>query len=141
MVALVHYHLREEVGKVFMGKTLILILVSVSLGVAGQLCLKAGMDRVGGLTGGNLEALVRTALNVLMTPLVLVGLTLYALAAVFWLIVLSKMDISLAYPMLALTYVLIPLAAQFILGEQMPTLRWFGIGIIFFGVAVVSQSG
>jgi multidrug transporter EmrE-like cation transporter len=124
-----------------MGKSLILILISVALGVAGQLCLKSGIDRVGVLSGGNLGVVVQTALRVFTTPLVFLGFAFYGLSSVFWLLVLSKLDLSLAYPMLALTYVLIPLAAQFILGEQVPTLRWFGVGVIFFGVTIVSRTG
>lgn len=123
-----------------MGTSLFLILASVSMGVSGQLCLKAGMDKVGSLTTGSAGAVLQTAFQVLTTPLVFLGLAFYAMGAVFWLLVLSKLDLSLAYPMLALTYVLIPLAAQFFLGEQVPALRWLGVGIIFVGVAVVSQT-
>ncbi len=123
-----------------MGGSLFLILASVSMGVSGQLCLKAGMDQAGALAAGSVSLIVQTTWRVLTTPLVFFGLAFYALGAVFWLLVLSKLDLSLAYPMLALTYVLIPLAAQFVLGEQVPALRWFGIAIIFAGVAVVSQT-
>jgi multidrug transporter EmrE-like cation transporter len=123
-----------------MGKTLFLVLASVTMGVSGQLCLKAGMDRVGALTGGSVGTIVQTAFQVLTTPLVFLGLTFYAMGAAFWLVVLSKLDLSLAYPMLALTYILIPLTAQFILGEQVPMLRWLGVGIIFVGVVVVAQT-
>jgi undecaprenyl phosphate-alpha-L-ara4N flippase subunit ArnE len=123
-----------------MGKTLFLILASVAMGVSGQLCLKAGMDQIGALATGSVGTLMQTALRVVTTPLVFLGLAFYALGSVFWLLVLSKLDLSLAYPMLALTYVLIPLAAQFILGEQVPTLRWLGVGIIFAGVVVVAQT-
>jgi drug/metabolite transporter (DMT)-like permease len=123
-----------------MGKSLLLILASVTMGVSGQLCLKAGMNQVGVLSAGGLGTIMQTAFHVLTTPLVFLGLTFYAMGAVFWLLVLSKLDLSLAYPMLALTYVLIPLAAQFILGEQMPSLRWLGVGLIFVGVVIVSQT-
>jgi drug/metabolite transporter (DMT)-like permease len=124
-----------------MGKSLILILTSVSFGVIGQLCLKAGMDQVGELAGGNAGTLIQSAFRVFTTPLVFLGFAFYGLSSVFWLMVLSKLDLSLAYPMLALTYVLIPLAAQFILGEQVPSLRWLGVAIISAGVVVVSQTG
>jgi drug/metabolite transporter (DMT)-like permease len=123
-----------------MGRALFLILASVILGVSGQLCLKAGMGQVGELSASGIAAIVQTTLRVLTTPLVFLGLALYVISAGFWLIVLADVDLSLAYPMLALNFILIPLAAQFLLGEQIPTLRWFGVGIIFVGVAVVSQS-
>jgi len=98
------------------------------------------MDQVGTLAASGVISILQTGLRVLTTPLVFFGLAFYALGAVFWLLVLSKLDLSLAYPMLALTYILIPLAAQFVLGEQVPTLRWLGVGIIFVGVMVVAQT-
>jgi drug/metabolite transporter (DMT)-like permease len=123
-----------------LGKSLFFILASVTMGVSGQLCLKAGMDQVGELSADSVSTIVQTIFHVLTTPLVFIGLTFYVMGAAFWLVVLSKLDLSLAYPMLALTYILTPLAAQFILGEQVPTLRWLGVGIIFAGVVVVSQT-
>lgn len=123
-----------------MGKSLFLILASVTMGVSGQICLKAGMDQLGLLSAGSAGAILQTAWQVLTTRLVFLGLSFYAMGAVFWLLVLSQLDLSLAYPMLALTYILIPLAAQFILGEQVPPLRWVGIGIVFAGVVVIAQT-
>lgn len=123
-----------------MGRSLFLVLASVMAGVSGQLCLKAGMDQIGALTAGSISAVAQTALRVATTPLIFAGLSFYVLGSAFWLLVLSKLDLSLAYPMLALTYVLIPLAAQFILGEQVPTLRWLGVGVIFVGVIIVAQT-
>jgi drug/metabolite transporter (DMT)-like permease len=123
-----------------MGKSLFLILASVTMGVSGQLCLKAGMDQVETLASGSVGTIVQTAFRVLTTPLVFLGLTFYVMGAAFWLMVLSKLDLSLAYPMLALTYVLIPLASQFVLGEQVPALRWLGVGVIFVGVVIVAQT-
>jgi drug/metabolite transporter (DMT)-like permease len=110
------------------------------MSVIGQICLKTGMDRVGALSADNVGAIIHTAWRVVTTPMVVLGLACYVIGAVFWLLVLSRLDLSLAYPMLALTYILIPLASQFVLGEQVPSLRWLGVGIVFVGVAVVSQT-
>ncbi len=123
-----------------MGRSWILILAAVTMGVFGQLCLKAGMDQVGTLTVRGIGDGAQIALQVITTPLVFFGLAFYALGAVFWLLVLSELDLSLAYPMLALTYILIPIAAQIVLGEQVPALRWMGIGVIFVGVVIVAQT-
>jgi drug/metabolite transporter (DMT)-like permease len=98
------------------------------------------MDQIGALSVAGIGGIVQTAFRVVTTPLVFSGLAFYGLGAAFWLIVLSQLDLSLAYPMLALTYILIPLAARFVLGEQVPTLRWFGIAIVFVGVVVVSRT-
>jgi drug/metabolite transporter (DMT)-like permease len=77
---------------------------------------------------------------VLSSPLVIGGLACYALGAVFWLTVLSRVPLSLAYPMLALTYVAIPLLAWLLLGESVSGLRWVGIGVICAGVLLVARS-
>ena len=110
------------------------------MSVVGQICLKSGMDQVGALSAANIGAVIQTAWRVVTTPMVLLGLACYVIGAAFWLMVLSRLNLSLAYPMLALTYILIPLASQFFLGEQVPSLRWLGIGIVFVGVIVVSQT-
>ncbi len=121
-------------------KSLLLILLSVVMGVSGQLCLKMGMGQVR-LTGGEgLAGLLPVALRVFTTPLIVAGLTFYAVGSVFWLAVLSRLDLSLAYPMLALTYVLVPLTAWLVLGEQVPVGRWLGIGVVIVGVLIISRT-
>jgi len=123
-----------------MGKSLLLILAAVLMGVSGQLCLKSGMAQIGTVEATRVGDAIRLALRVFSTPLILAGLAFYGLGTIFWLLVLSRLDLSLAYPMLALTYVLIPLSARLILGEQVPGLRWVGVGIIMVGVMIVART-
>lgn len=117
---------------------LALILGAVVLGVAGELLLKSGIDNVDKLEVSNLETAARTVWRVVSEPRILVGFVCYGLAAVFWLIVLSQLDLSYAYPMLALTYVLVPLAAHVFLDESIPRGRWAGMLIVLLGVIVVA---
>lgn len=118
----------------------LLVIASSLLGVTGQICLKLGMERIGTLNLSGLASGLQTAIHVITTPLVLLGLACYAMGAVVWLVVLSKLDLSLAYPLLALNFVLVPLFGWLLLGEQMPSLRWVGVGIIFVGVTVISRT-
>ncbi|GAC1315203.1 MAG: EamA family transporter [Chloroflexota bacterium] len=117
-----------------------LIGLAVIFGVIGQLALKMGMTRVGAITGASLGQPIQVALQVLSTPLVLGGLAFYALGAAAWLGVLSRVPLSLAYPLLAVSYAITPVVAWMTLGETMPLMRWAGIGVICIGVFMVSRS-
>lgn len=123
-----------------MGDTISLIFFSIICSVGGQLALKAGMTQVGRLGADALVQPVATALRVGGHPFILGGLALYGVGAVSWITVLSRIPLSLAYPIVALSYALTPLLAWVLLGESMPTLRWLGIGIIGIGVLVVSRT-
>jgi multidrug transporter EmrE-like cation transporter len=120
--------------------SLLLILLALSCGVAGQLTLKMGMTGVGAIGGEALAQPVQLVLRVITHPLVVVGLGLYVLGAVAWLTVLSRVPLSLAYPMLALSYAITPTLAWLVLGESLTSMRWAGIGTICLGVLLVARS-
>jgi drug/metabolite transporter (DMT)-like permease len=120
---------------------MVFILVAVLLGVVGQLLLKMGITQVGTLVfGSDLAGLIQLGLQVFGNLKVLGGFAAYGLSSLFWIVVLSKVDLSLAYPMLALNYVLVPLTAWLFLGEQVPTLRWLGAGVVIIGVVIISRT-
>ena len=122
-------------------RSLILVVISVLLGVLGQLLLKMGLTQVGSLDfEGGLEGLVRVGIRVFSNLKVIGGFAAYGISSLFWIAVLSKINLSLAYPMLALNYVLVPLAAWFFLGDQIPALRWLGMGVIIVGVVIISRT-
>ena len=123
-----------------MSGALPLILFSVVCGIGGQLTLKMGMTHVGQIDGGALAQPLAVALRVLTTPMVVFGLGLYVLGAVAWLTVLSRVPLSFAYPILALSYAITPMLAWFLLGESVPSIRWLGVAVICLGVFFVSRS-
>lgn len=115
-----------------------LILLSVASGVTGQTLLKLGVEQPGGeAIEQGLVGLVRT---ILTQPLVLGGLFFYGLGALAWISVLRQMDLSAAYPFLALNFVLIALVSRFFLGEEVPLMRWAGILVIVGGILLVARS-
>ena len=121
-----------------MGNAWWLILFSVTTGVAGQTVMKMGVSGPGAAEAStNIVSLV---LLILRSPLVLLGLFLYGMGALAWISVLSRLDLSLAYPFLALNFVLITLISRVFLGETVPTLRWLGILVIVGGILLVSRS-
>ena len=122
-----------------MNASLLLILLSVGFGVTGQMTLKMGMTQVGRIGAEALAQPLQMALKVATNPLVIVGLSLYVLGAVTWLTVLSRVQLSFAYPILALSYAIVPVLAWLLLGESVPSVRWLGIATILLGIVLVSR--
>jgi multidrug transporter EmrE-like cation transporter len=116
------------------------IVLSVALAAAAQLTLKYGMSQVGAIRSADLREPVHTILRVARQPAVWGGLVLFGVSAVFWLIVLSRVSLSFAYPFAALTYVLILLVDRFILKTEVPGLRWAGVFLIITGIVFISRT-
>lgn len=121
-------------------KTALLALCSVSLATCGQLLLKAGMSRIGFIDSGRLEKPLSLLIQMLRTWQVPLGLVVFFVSAGFWLLVLSRVPLSFAYPFVGLTYVLITLFGKFVLHESVPGLRWLGLALIITGILVVGRT-
>jgi drug/metabolite transporter (DMT)-like permease len=117
-----------------------LIIVSVSFAVAGQLTLKSAMDQVGRIGGRQVRQARHTVTRVVTQPLVWAGLGLFGISAVFWLIVLSRVPLSLAYPFVGATYIIVVLWARFWRHESVPSLRWLGVSVVALGIVIVGLS-
>jgi drug/metabolite transporter (DMT)-like permease len=122
-------------------KTAALAILSVCLATAGQLVLKAGMDHVGRITGARMGNPVKLVTQVATTPLVLVGLALFGVSALFWLIVLSRWPLSYAYPFAGLVYVFVTAFDRIVHKQTIPALRWAGVALIVLGIVVVGRTG
>ncbi|MFC4769329.1 EamA family transporter [Effusibacillus consociatus] len=109
----------------------VFLLSNIVLLVAGQVFFKIGLDRIGGVSVSNLW---KAALQ----PYVILGLFLYVAATGLWFIVLSRMSLSVAYPLQSLAYVLGVLIAWSLFGEMVPPIRWIGVLVILVGVALVA---
>lgn len=120
-----------------MSKPLVLVLVAVCFSVTGEFLLKTGMDRVGVLSLGNLATTVPAMLR---TVPLYAGFASIAVGAVFWLAAISRADLSWAYPLLAVGYIITLFLAPMILREQVPITRWIGTAAIIFGVYLISRS-
>lgn len=119
-------------------QTLPQILITILLVVLGQTMAKIGMKSIGSYESTN--SLLNFYIKVFLNPYVIAGTLFYGFGIFFWLYVLSKVELSFAYPFLSLTYVLVILAAWIILGEQIPPLRWVGISVICIGTLLVAKS-
>jgi drug/metabolite transporter (DMT)-like permease len=129
----------KERNKMSLGSSILLILFSISIAVAGQILLKIGINRIGMVNFGNLDALKQLFFGVIKSPMVISGLFLYVISAAIWLVVLSAVDLSFAYPFIGFTYVMVLVLSKFILKEDVNPIRWAGALIITIGVIVISR--
>ena len=115
----------------------LLLGINIILGVVGQFLMKFGVNKVGGLEE---LGLVKFMMTSFLSPFILLGLGLYAFSAVLWVILLSKLDLSVAYPALSIGYVLILLVSTLFLGEQVSLARFGGVLLIMAGIVFVFRS-
>lgn len=116
-----------------------IIMLGVMLNAAAQLLLKQGMLQVGyfSFQWANLwPVFTQVALN----PFVFLGLSSYVVSVVVWLLVLSRVEVSFAYPMLSVGYIVNTAAAYYLFDEQVTPTRMLAVFIIMLGVVLISRS-
>jgi multidrug transporter EmrE-like cation transporter len=119
--------------------SLSLVLAGVLLNAAAQLLLKAGTNRIGEFAF-SVENIVPIGLKVASSPFVFGGLACYAVSVVVWIMALSRVPVSIAYPMLSIGYIVNAAAAWFLFGESITAQKLAGIGFIVVGVWLVARS-
>ena len=115
----------------------VLLLVSVSLAVVGQMLMKAGKRQFGTLV---VSTLLTQIIPMFMNPYVFFGFAAFGLSSIFWLVVLSRMELSLVYPMVSIAYIAVAFLSVIFFKESVSVVRWLGIAIICLGVILVSRS-
>ncbi len=116
-----------------------LILTGVLLNAAAQLLLKAGTNAVGHFEF-HVDNLVPVGWKLATEPHILTGMMCYAISLVVWIMALSRVPVSIAYPMLSIGYVVNAIVAYLWLGEAVNATRMLGIGVIVLGVFIVARS-
>ena len=118
---------------------LTLVSVNIVFNVIGQLLLKFGMNRLGNFQL-SLNTLPQVFLRAFFSPYILQGLGCYVTGFLICLIVLAKAEVSYAYPLISLVYVLTAVMGWWLLGENVTWLRISGILVTCLGVFIISQS-
>ncbi len=116
------------------------ILLGVLLNASAQLLLKAGVNAVGPFDFVRTN-IVPVGLKLMTQIPIMAGLVCYVASLIVWIMGLSRIDVSIAYPMLSLGYVVNALLAAFFFGEALTLQRLAGILIILLGVYVLARSG
>ncbi len=112
-----------------------LLLIAICASVMGQLFLKLGALKLGAVTFTNLgDHLLRIA----RIPELLLGLMAYGMGAVAYILLLTRVDLSIAGPAAASVYIFTVLLGYFVFHESVSTLRIMGIGLIVCGVVLIA---
>jgi len=116
-----------------------LLMLGVLLNAGAQLLLKAGTNAVGHFefTTANI---VPVGMKLAFEPHILGGIACYVVSLVVWIMGLSRVPVSIAYPLLSVGYVLNALAAWYLFGESLTVQKLVGIGFIIAGVFLVTRS-
>lgn len=116
-----------------------LVLAGVLLNAGAQLLLKAGTRQVGAFEF-SLTNVGPVGWKLATNPPIIGGLGCYAVSVVIWIMALSRVEVSIAYPMLSIGYVINAALAFWLFGEAVTPMRLAGIAIICLGVLIVARS-
>jgi len=116
-----------------------LLFTGVLLNAAAQLLLKAGTNVLGVITLTR-DNWTGEFGRMAVEPHFIAGAACYAVSLIVWILGLSRVPVSMAYPLLSLGYVINAVAAHYLLGEAVSLGRWLGIGFIVLGVWLVARS-
>jgi undecaprenyl phosphate-alpha-L-ara4N flippase subunit ArnE len=111
------------------------MVVQTALLVTSQVTLKIAMTKMNAFSWTK-DWFLTAAKNI---PLAISGITIVG-ASILWLHVLKKYEFSLAYPLVAISYVFGMVAAILVFKETVPVLRWIGVSFIIIGVILVAKS-
>lgn len=115
------------------------LLTGVLLNAAAQLFLKAGTMRIGEFAF-SAENILPIGWQLATQPFIVAGVGCYAISLVVWIMGLSRVPVSIAYPMLSIGYIISAFAAWYLFGESLGPQKLAGIGFIIIGVTLVAKS-
>ena len=119
--------------------TFSLLVTGVLLNAGAQLLLKAGTNRIGEFAF-SFDNIVPIGARIATSPPILAGLGCYVVSVMVWILALSRVPVSVAYPMLSIGYIVNALAAWWLFGESLGAQKLVGIGFIVVGVFLVARS-
>ena len=115
------------------------LMAGVLLNAAAQLLLKAGTNVLGVLSLTR-DTWPDTLLKMATQGYFALGIACYGVSVFVWILGLSRVPVSIAYPLLSVGYVVNAIAAYYLFGEAVTLTRWLGIGFIVVGVTLVARS-
>ena len=119
--------------------TFSLVMLGVLLNAGAQLLLKAGTNRVGEFAF-SADNIIPIGLRLATSAPIIAGLACYVVSVVVWILALSRVPVSVAYPMLSVGYIVNAAGAWLLFGESITAQKLVGIGFIIVGVWLVARS-
>ena len=116
-----------------------LIFVGVMLNVVAQLLIKAGTNRIGYFEFSR-DNILPIGMRLATEPMIAGALFCYALSVVIWILALSRVPVSIAYPLLSMGYVVNAVAAWYLFNEAFNPSKVVGIGVIILGVLILTKA-
>jgi drug/metabolite transporter (DMT)-like permease len=126
----------EQAKESGMLKSLMLIILTVIINTAGQFIVKTGVNRLGFVALTDYHMILKA----LTSWMILLGFAVYFASAIVWISILSRSELSWAFPILSLSYVLTALLSPLFLHESFAPQRLIGILVICLGVFLVSKT-
>lgn len=121
-------------------KTLIIVLIAAALGGTGHVFLAKGMRPVGDLTEASRDRVGGMVTRAVSNPWLIFGVVLQASFFFIYLALLTRADVSLILPLMAIDYIVVAVLAHYMLGEVVTPARWAGMGLIVAGVGLLSRT-
>lgn len=119
-------------------KSKILLIASILVGSCGQVMMKHGVGSLGGISFQG--SFMAELLKILTNPFILLGLICCLVGMLLWLTVISKLELSFAYPIVALSYIVILLYGIAVFHEKASLIRIAGIASIMIGVVLTART-
>jgi drug/metabolite transporter (DMT)-like permease len=119
-------------------RSLLIALLSIFLGATGQFLFRLGMLSYGSVTAENVW---RQLFGIITTPAIFFGFVCFGISSILWLVIISRWELSYAYPMVALGYVIAIFYGAFFLQEAITFPKILGSGLILLGISVLGLLG
>jgi drug/metabolite transporter (DMT)-like permease len=119
-------------------RTLGVALVSIALGATGQFLFRLGMLKIGTVT---IQSIWGQLFHVIFTPAIILGFLCFGLSSILWLIIISRWQLSFAYPLVALGYIIVIAYGTIFLRETLDLPRIIGSIFILFGIGILGLAG
>jgi multidrug transporter EmrE-like cation transporter len=129
----------QSIGHSMTWAAFALVMTGVLLNAVAQLALKASVSDTG-IISLDMQSLMSSAGSLVTNLWLWVGLICYGISVVVWILALSRVDVSIAYPMLSIGYIVNAIAASHLFDEPLGISKVVGIGIIIVGVYILARS-
>ena len=129
----------QSIGHSMTWAAFALVMTGVLLNAIAQLALKASVNDTG-IINLDMQSLLSSAASLATNLWLWMGLICYAISVVVWILALSRVDVSIAYPMLSVGYIVNAIAASQLFNEPMGVGKVIGIGVIMLGVYILARS-